>query len=92
MALVPTMAAETAAGLAIEAARAGGRALVIRNTVAEAIAIFQAVRGAGAEDLLLDVADGPALHHGFGLGLPVDVGVNARTFETDGDPGVDVLI
>lgn len=64
MALVPTMAAETAARLAIEAAQAGARVLAIRNTVAEAIATFEAVRQAGAEDLLLEAADGPALHHG----------------------------
>lgn len=64
MTLVPSMAAETAACHAIEAARAGARVLVIRNTVTEAIATFEAVRRAGADELLLTVAEGPALHHG----------------------------
>lgn len=64
MTLVPTMAAETAARLAINAAREGARVLVIRNTVTAAITTFEAVLQAGAEDLLLSVADGPAMHHG----------------------------
>ena len=64
MTLVSTMAAETAACHAIEAARAGARVLVIRNTVTEAIAIFEAVRRAEADELLLTAAEGPALHHG----------------------------
>ena len=63
MTLVPTMAAETAACHAVKAARAGARVLVIRNTVTEAINTFEAVRQAGAEDLLLRAAEGPALHH-----------------------------
>ena len=64
MTLVSTMAAETAACHAIKAARAGARVLVIRNTVTEAIATFEAVRRAGADELLLTAAEGPALHHG----------------------------
>lgn len=64
MALVPTMAAEAAARLVIDAARTGARVLVIRNTVAAAIATFESARHAGAEHLLLNVAGGPALHHG----------------------------
>ena len=64
MTLVSTMAAETAACHAIKAARAGARVLVIRNTVTAAIATFEAVRRAGAEELLLTAAEGPALHHG----------------------------
>lgn len=64
MTLVSSMAAETAACHAINAARAGARVLVIRNTVTEAIATFEAVRRAGADELLLTVAEGPALHHG----------------------------
>ena len=64
MTLVPTMAAETAACHAIKAARAGARVLVIRNTVTAAIATFEAVRRAGADELLLTAAEGPALHHG----------------------------
>ena len=64
MTLVSSMAAETAACHAIKAARAGARVLVIRNTVTEAIATFEAVRRAGADELLLSAAEGPALHHG----------------------------
>lgn len=64
MTLVSTMAAETAACHAIKAARAGARVLVIRNTVTAAIATFEAVRRAGADELLLTAAEGPALHHG----------------------------
>lgn len=63
MALVPTMAAEVAAFIAVGAARAGARVLVIRNTVTAAVATFEAVRQAD-ETLLLQVAGGPALHHG----------------------------
>jgi CRISPR-associated endonuclease/helicase Cas3 len=63
MALLPSMAAEEAARLAIDAARKGARVLVIRNTVAAAINAFEAVRQAD-EALLLSVANSPALHHG----------------------------
>lgn len=64
MALVPTMAAETAAGIAIDAAQRGARVLVVRNTVTAAIATWDAAIAAGAENLLLQVRGGPALHHG----------------------------
>jgi len=63
MGLVPTMAAEEAAQRAIFAARAGARALVVRNTVTAAVATFEAVRAAGEAELLLQVGGGPALHH-----------------------------
>lgn len=63
MVLEPTMAAEAAAGIAIKAARAGARVLVIRNTVTAAVETFEAVRRKDGA-LLLSVADGPALHHG----------------------------
>lgn len=63
MAIVPTMAAEAAACIAVGAARAGARVLVIRNTVAAAVDTFEAVRQKD-EMLLLQVAGGPALHHG----------------------------
>jgi CRISPR-associated endonuclease/helicase Cas3 len=62
MVLEPTMSAQANARIAIEAARAGARVLVIRNTVGVAIELFERVR-ANNEDLLLDVAGGPALHH-----------------------------
>ena len=64
MTLIPTMAPDNAAALAIAAAQSGGRVLVIRNTVDAALSIFRAVQEAGAGDLLLRVAGGPALHHG----------------------------
>lgn len=60
---VPTMSPDETARLAVAAARQGARVLVIRNTVAAACATFDAVIAAGASDLLLQVADGPALHH-----------------------------
>ena len=63
MALVPTMAAEAVARIAMDAAREGARVLVIRNTVTAAVDTFEAVRQVG-EILLMQVADGPALHHG----------------------------
>ena len=62
MSLVPTMAADAAACIALDAARDGARVLVIRNTVTAALATFDAVRQADAA-LLLQVANGPALHH-----------------------------
>lgn len=63
MRALPDMSAETAAARAIAAARQGARVLVIRNTVDAAVAAWQAVRDAGAGDLLMQVAGGPALHH-----------------------------
>lgn len=63
MALVPTMAAEEAARRAIEAAGAGARVLVIRNTVDAAVRTFEAVRAAGMAHLLLSASGAPALHH-----------------------------
>lgn len=64
MSLVPSMAADEVARRAMEAAAAGARVLVIRNTVAAAIAVWTTVRAAGGEQQLLSVAGGPALHHG----------------------------
>lgn len=63
MRIVESMAADGAATEAMAAARSGARVLVIRNTVDTAIATWQAVRNQGGEDLLLEVAGGPALHH-----------------------------
>ena len=62
--LVATMAPETAAEIAVAAAKRGARVLVVRNTVDHAVATWQAVQCLGATELLLDVAGGPALHHG----------------------------
>lgn len=53
-----------AAQRAISAASRGARVLLIRNTVAAAIATWRAAVGAGAEVLLLQVEGYPALHHG----------------------------
>jgi CRISPR-associated endonuclease/helicase Cas3 len=63
MGVASTMAAEEVARLAIVAARQGGRVLVVRNTVTAAVSTWQAVCEAGESDLLLQVANGPALHH-----------------------------
>ncbi|MDE0039675.1 MAG: CRISPR-associated helicase Cas3' [Gammaproteobacteria bacterium] len=62
--IVPTMAPERAARIARDAAQAGARVLLIRNTVQAAVETWQAVQDLGAGDLLLQVAGGPALHHG----------------------------
>ncbi len=54
---------EDAARLAIPAAAAGARVLVIRNTVKRAIETFEAVEEQGGAALLWQVAGAPALHH-----------------------------
>jgi CRISPR-associated endonuclease/helicase Cas3 len=54
---------QEAASRAISAATAGAKVLVIRNTVGMAAETFAAVKAAGAETLLWQVAGGPALHH-----------------------------
>ncbi|WP_173934957.1 CRISPR-associated helicase Cas3' [Chelativorans sp. Marseille-P2723] len=61
--LAPSWSAEEAARHAVEAANAGAKVLVIRNTVAAALATFQAVQVAGGTEKLWKVNDGPALHH-----------------------------
>lgn len=58
-----SMAADTVANRAIDAAKRGARVLVVRNTVGEAMATYDAVIAAGQGALLLQVADGPVLHH-----------------------------
>ena len=55
----PDAIARTAAA----AARDGARVLVIRNTVSSAQAVFGALLAQGGDDVLLRVAEGPALHH-----------------------------
>lgn len=56
------------APLLIEAALAGAKVLVVRNTVGGAVALFEAVRGLleaqGRAGLLLEAAGVPTLHHG----------------------------
>ncbi len=54
--------AETAARLAVDAARRGARVLVIRNTVAEAVKTWRAATEC-APELVMQLAGGPALHH-----------------------------
>ena len=51
------------ADLAISNAQQGAKILVIRNTVKQAQAVFREVRDRGAEDILLQLSSGPALHH-----------------------------
>ena len=63
-ATVPTMAPQAAADCAIAEARRGARVLVIRNTVRETVATWEAVHAAGGEALLMRAAGLPALHHG----------------------------
>ena len=60
---VDTMTPSRAAELAVDAARRGARVLVIRNTVAVAIETWDAIVEAGHAPLLMQVRDGPALHH-----------------------------
>ena len=61
---VDDMAPERAADLALEAADRGARVLVVRNTVRRAIETWEAAQELGGETRLLQVAGGPALHHG----------------------------
>lgn len=63
MTLVSGWSADHAADLAITQARKGAKVLVIRNTVAMAVSTWEAIRASGGEGLLLQVAEGPALHH-----------------------------
>ena len=58
-----TMAAAPLAVEAIAAANSGARVLVIRNTVTETVATFQAVLDAGGAALLMQLNGSPALHH-----------------------------
>lgn len=63
MTLAPSWEADQAAEIALDAARHGARVLVIRNTVAAAVATLEAVIAADGRDLLWQVEGGPALHH-----------------------------
>lgn len=63
MSLAPSWTPEEAAWRAVEAASAGAKVLVIRNTVTAALATFRAVREAGGEDDLWTVKGAPTLHH-----------------------------
>ncbi|MBF0135213.1 MAG: CRISPR-associated helicase Cas3' [Magnetococcales bacterium] len=63
MTLASSWEAREAARRAMAAAQTGARVLVIRNTVKAAVGSFRAVRDAGGESLLWQVAGGAALHH-----------------------------
>lgn len=64
MSLAPEWGVSFVVDAALRAARIGAKVLVIRNTVTAAIATWEGVLAAGAGSFLLQVADGPALHHG----------------------------
>ena len=61
---VPTMDPQETMKRAVAAGEQGARVLVIRNTVSKAVATWSAVQEAGAGPLLMQAAEGPALHHG----------------------------
>lgn len=63
MRTVPTMAAQEAARIAIDAANRGARVLLIRNTVDAAIETARAVEEQGGARWLLPVNGIPTLHH-----------------------------
>ena len=58
------MTSQRATELALEAADAGARVLVIHNTVRRAVETWRAAQEVGGAARLLQVAGGPALHHG----------------------------
>lgn len=60
---VPTMSPTVAAQRAIQAAQRGARVLVIRNTVQAAVETWRTVQQLEAGYLLMEVGQGPALHH-----------------------------
>lgn len=55
--------ARRVAELALAACRQGAKVLVVRNTVAQAQAVFRALQDQGGSASTLQVAGGPALHH-----------------------------
>ena len=60
---VPTMNPIAAARLAVQAAERGARVLVIRNTVRFAVETWRAVEQLEAGHLMMQVGQGPAVHH-----------------------------
>lgn len=97
MHLAPSWSPEEAASRAIDAARAGAKVLVVRNTVAAALATFRAVQEAGGSRLLWQVEGRPALHHSrFApedrklLDAAVETGLTPRADERPSD-GVIVI-
>lgn len=87
--------AETAASAAVQVAASGGRVLVIRNTVADALETFAAVRALGGAHWLLQVAGRPTLHHSrFAVedrGLLDHAAEAALSPQRDGDGGQIVI-
>ncbi len=51
------------AEIAVRAAQAGAKVLVIRNTVGSAQSVFNAILTSGKQNFILHVADQPTLHH-----------------------------
>lgn len=95
MRAVSGMSGHMAAARAIAAARQGARVLVIRNTVDAAIAAWDAVQAAGAGDLLMQVAGGPALHHSRFAAedrAALDAAVEAALPKAGGRPGGCIAI
>lgn len=108
--LMPGMEAAAVAAEALTAARAGARVLVIRNTVDAAVDCWTAIRDAqdadrGAEDqeapdqetpdLLMQLAGGPALHHGRFAAedrVLLDQAVEAALSPDDRRPGGVIVI
>ena len=65
MSTVPILAdPESIARAAVGEAKDGAKVIVVRNTVTGAQAVFSALLAQGGGDLALNVAQGPALHHG----------------------------
>lgn len=92
---VTGMSGALIAARAIAAARQGARVLVIRNTVDAAVAAWQAVQDAGAGDLLMQVAGGPALHHSRFAAedrAALDTAVEASLPKAGGRPGGCIVI
>ena len=61
---VPTMDPVETANRAITIAKKDARVLLIRNTVTKAVETWHAIKEAGEGSLLMQVGQGPALHHG----------------------------
>ena len=60
---IPTMAPKAVAECAIEAAQCRAKVLVIRNTVKAAVETWRMIDELGAGPMLMQVEQGPAVHH-----------------------------
>jgi CRISPR-associated endonuclease/helicase Cas3 len=82
------------ASLASEAAASGAKILVLRNTVAGAVAVQKALEASGHDAVLLRVAGIPAMHHGrFGSGdrRLLDAAVE-ELFGKESKPGAAIVV